>query len=180
MRIGDLWLLALFGVLIIQSVYGLFCPLPADNQVETIDIVFRTSEAAIFGYIISSNFGRRRTKSKTVTQAEQVPSIGFDTQSNQAPTMTAATGKRTVAPEVPPVSTSKKTVSLKSNTTQLTLVGVIGLVSLLVLIGWRNFYGHSGGVTTNMTAVITQYRDMVSGCVGFLIGQPQASSEGDG
>lgn len=179
LRVGDWWLLALFSVLIIQSVYGLFCPLPAQNTVESIDIVFRTSEAAIFGYIISANFGRRAVKSKTIT--EQSPaSIGFEAPTDAQPTATVL-GKRTVTPEATalPVKT-KKQWHKPSNTQQLTLVGIIGLVSLLVLIAWRNFYGYTGTATSSMTAVVTQYRDMVSGCVGFLIGQPHLQSEDNG
>lgn len=185
-RIGDWWLLGLFVILILQSVYGLFFPLPADSGMESIDVVFRTSEAAIFGYIISGNFGRRQTKTEKIsdtTTDATASSIGFDTQDMQTPQATATSGKRTALTEVAPSPTAspKKSRTKLKNTHQLTLVGIIGVVSLLILIAWRNTYGNNGLATTSMIAVIAQYRDMVSGCVGFLIGQPQVttSSEND-
>lgn len=183
-RIGDWWLLGLFTILIVQSVYGLFFPLPEDNGVESIDIVFRTSEAAIFGYIISGNFGRRQSSTSQATEqtdlsTDVVPSIGFDTQET-SPTASAQVGKRTALTEPPTaVSKPKKNRPKRKNTHQLTLVGIIGIISLLVLIAWRNTYGANGLATTSMIAVITQYRDMVSGCVGFLIGQPQVADSAE-
>ncbi|WP_409968128.1 hypothetical protein RFF05_16630 [Bengtsoniella intestinalis] len=180
-RIGDWWLLGLFAILIAQSVYGLFFPLADGSGMDSIDVVFRTSEAAIFGYIISGNFGKRQNKKSKTTQHTTdatAPSIGFDTQDMQtttAPQATATTGKRTAVQEITPTTTLKKTPTKRKNTHQLTLVGIIGVMSLLILVTWRNFYGSNGLASTNMTAVITQYRDMVSGCVGFLIGQPQAT-----
>ena len=171
--IGDWWLMVLFGLLMIQSVYGLFVPLADDSAVQSIDIVFRTSIAAIFGYIISTNFGRR-SDSTTPTEREVDTPIGFATQTPQEnDQFNSMGGKREETMEEVPPPPKVKRIHRDIKTQQLTFVGIIGVVSLVIMLFWRNTYNPSEALNTGNVAVISQLRDMVSGCVGFLIGHPQ-------
>jgi hypothetical protein len=54
----DKGLLVFMLVLLIQSAYSIFCPAGAGQAAEDIDIIVRTSAAAIFGYFLSANFIR--------------------------------------------------------------------------------------------------------------------------
>lgn len=175
-KLGDWWLLTLFFVLVAQSTFGLFFPSEAVQEVQSIDIVFRTSIAAIFGYVISTNFGRKTEVNATTQplQSSNGGAIGFTTPDDQAPTASLP-GRREVAQETQTATpiTVKKQRKAMTNTAQLTLVGIIGLVSLLVLIVWRNTLTLGMDMDSSMTSIISQFRDMVSGCVGFLIGYPQ-------
>ncbi len=48
---------------------------------------------------------------------------------------------------------------------QVVIVSVIGLLSLIILMVTRQFQN----VTSELTAVMSQLRDFVSACIGFLI-----------
>lgn len=54
----DKSLLLFMLVLLIQSAYSMFCPGGTGQAAEDIDIIVRTSAAAIFGYFLSANFIR--------------------------------------------------------------------------------------------------------------------------
>lgn len=50
---ADLWLVIFLAVLLAQSAFSLFAPAPVDGS-GGIDVIVRTSAAAIFGYFLSS------------------------------------------------------------------------------------------------------------------------------
>ena len=52
----DKCLLVFFLVLLTQSAYSLFSHNGTGSEIEHIDVIVRTSSAAIFGYILSANF----------------------------------------------------------------------------------------------------------------------------
>ena len=52
----DKCLLVFFLVLLTQSAYSLFSHNGTGTEIEHIDVIVRTSSAAIFGYILSANF----------------------------------------------------------------------------------------------------------------------------
>ena len=52
----DKCLLVFFLALLTQSAYSLFSHNGTGSEIEHIDVIVRTSSAAIFGYILSANF----------------------------------------------------------------------------------------------------------------------------
>ena len=61
---------------------------------------------------------------------------------------------------------------------QILVAAGIGLFCLAALILVRNIGGYTGGaLSATAAATVTQFRDFVSGCVGFLIGCPTSRGE---
>ena len=115
---ADLWLVIFLAVLLAQSAFSLFAPAPVDGS-GGIDVIVRTSAAAIFGYFLSSGAppaGRLRIRDVSCT----------------------------------------------------------GLFCLLTLLALRAAAVSRPWLlgSDSATATVAQLRDLVSGCVGFLIGSP--------
>lgn len=60
-RLMDRCLLVFMGVLLAQSAYSLFSAPALGTETGGIDIIVRTSAAAIFGYFLSANYRRETT-----------------------------------------------------------------------------------------------------------------------
>ncbi len=139
---SDKSLIIISLVLLVQCFINLFYPSALTKQAENIDIVFRRSIAAIFGYFISSNFINRKQKQNTSTQNNTDTQNNNDTQniSNKSPNI--------------------------SKNFQIVFVSIVGITSLIVLIIARDFVSiFEGDLQT-----IDLLKDLVSGATGFLMG----------
>lgn len=175
----DKSLLLFMVLLLLQSAYSIFFPSEADPAVGDIDVIIRTSSAAIFGYFLSANFVNRS-------------SVQTETVSAPAPLTTAAQAGTEVSAPKSQIGFTAEDTALESGGTQsipspslpawlpdssclqVATATVIGLFCLLVLLILRNM-GASGSqllASDSVSATVVQFRDFVSGCVGFLIGFP--------
>lgn len=158
--------LILFMVLLLaQSAYTLFHPSGGSQTARDIDIIIRTSSAAIFGYFLSANFAtaqaadaaggppRRPAPADSGTSPSLRGQIGFLPPSSQP---TAGQADAAGGP-------GRQAFCL-----QVAAASGIGLFCLVVLIVLRN----TAGPDAPDSAAAVQFRDFVSGCVGFLIGSP--------
>lgn len=157
-------------VLLAQSAWNLFFPGSSGQTAGDIDIVVRTSSAAIFGYMLSANFLRHAADGQPPDASPEAPPaaaggtgtgalarIGFD----------AAPAPETVSPpELPPQQAGGDVICL-----QVAVATGIGIFCLVALLAVRNLAARGGGPEPDPAAVV-QFRDFVSGCVGFLIGSP--------
>lgn len=126
-----IFLLVLFGYIIAH----IFSGAAASQEGNTIDIIVRTSMAAIFGYFISSNFSERQNTLSAQSTDSEDQSLG-------------------------------QAVSFRRcSKIQVTIVASIGLISLAILFVTR-FYQD---FTPELSATISQLRDFVSACIGFLV-----------
>lgn len=132
--IVDRFLLIFLLTLFVYIIVHIFSGAAATQEGNTIDIIVRTSMAAIFGYFISSNFSERQNtlSAQSTDSADQ----SFE--------------------QVVPFRRCSKI--------QVTIVASIGLISLAVLFVTR-FYQD---FTPELSATISQLRDFVSACIGFL------------
>ena len=155
--------LILFMLLLLgQSACSLFLPDSGTQSVHDIDIIVRTSSASIFGYFLSANFIRRSTPDVAAPPEATAPDTaenGRDGQPFAAGGGEPAAGDANLLPAGQP-----RTACL-----QVAVAAGIGLFCLLTLIllrdtGWNE--------SPSATATVVQFRDFVSGCVGFLIGSP--------
>ena len=57
---------------------------------------------------------------------------------------------------------------------QITVASIIGIICLILLLSGRNWVAYYPGheIKTTSIAIIAQFRDFISGAVGFLIGSP--------
>lgn len=151
--IKDRCLIFIMTILLLQCAYNLF-----EGSVNTInsansaniDIVIRTTAAAIFGYFISANFLRR-----------------FNDEDEIDKVCTCTTTPRKLSKEEEREKKEEKKNEATYVKAQVIIVTCIGVFALVVLIIARDIT--SGGII-NASASLSQFRDFVSGCVGFLIG----------
>ena len=163
--------------LLIQLAVSLFLPGRAGGESGNIDVVVRTTAAAVFGYILSANFNCRASAAGSGTvggQATELSSpashegplaqIGFQAPVDGSDTQLQRSGPAASQVQDDPDQTSRL---------QIIAATVIGLFCLLalMLVRWLGLPGDSGA-----TATVAQFRDFVSGCVGFLIGCPTHNS----
>ena len=172
----DKCLLLFMGVLLIQSGCSLFFTGGGNGTGSEIDIIVRTSSAAIFGYILSANFNRRTASGVStvqhigeVTQQIQVSSDGEGPQARIGFQLPDAEAGETNLEKAVPATVSAENTQPQERGVQVVAATVIGLFSLSILLLLRWFGMPEDSAATAMAA---QFRDFVSGCVGFLIGCP--------
>lgn len=175
----DKGLLLFMALLLLQSAYTIFFPTEADPAVSDINVIIRTSSAAIFGYFLSANFVNR---SSVQTETVSAPSPLTITAQAEAETGVPKNQIGFTAGDATMESGGTQSVPSPSlpvwlpdtSCLQVATATVIGLFCLLVLLILRNM-GAAGGqllASDSVSATVVQFRDFVSGCVGFLIGFP--------
>ena len=153
----DRCLILFMGILLFQSAFNLFGGTTATPQSDNIDLIIRTSTAAIFGYFLSANFIRRSS---------------MEDYEN-------ASVRSTELEHAPAGTESEKPVYTEARL-QIIVATAIGLFCLVMLILVRDISSVAPHLSksSGAMATIAQFRDFVSGCVGFLIGSPTTSNEG--
>lgn len=167
----DRFLMLIMIILFIQSAYALFAHEAVSQDASTIDTIIRTSAAAIFGYFLSSNFMKLHASpapQNTQNEAMQVSAsaaeaaaegevkcqIGFTAGSAS----NIEVGKAAI--DEPPAD-----ASVHCDKIQVIVISVIGIFSLILLLILRNF----AQITPQSAATVSQLRDFISSCVGFLV-----------
>lgn len=146
----DKCLILFMFVLIIQLIFSLFFQTSTSSEIAYIDVVVRTSTASIFGYFLSINF------------------IHHTSTKKNADLNSAQIDENLLADE-----DLLKSVPSASRV-QVIVATVIGLTCLIALLLLRNLAALTDDITyhPSIAATVAQFRDFVSGCVGFLIGCP--------
>ena len=180
----DRSLLIIMLVLLLQSTVSLFLHGTAQQTVTSVDVVIRTASAAIFGYLLGGNFGKESFAGGQTQTAAPVHILEEDAQSEPTtPGMRARIGFADDSePPATSLTTAPATVSGDEVSTgagiQVFVAAAIGLFCLIVLLILRNLtdLGVITELSDSATATVIQFRDYVSGCVGFLIGSPTNAS----
>ena len=184
MHLVDRSLLLFMAVLLAQSIYSMFSPGGAGQAAGDIDIIVRTSSAAIFGYFLSANF-IHHTASAGQAPAED-RTVALETGGgSSSPSGPVARIGFSAGPE--PVQAGgaqvQNTVSVQDRKAeagclQIKVATAIGLSCLVALLLLRNLsqWGVLPARWEAADATVAQLRDFVSGCVGFLIGCPTQSN----
>lgn len=169
----DKCLLLFMLVLLSQSAYSLFASGGRLTENSHIDIIVRTSSAAIFGYFLSANFcARPGADDSRMEAAGLLEERGEGHKNGEGAGQEMDDGSMDDAPvyDSGPVQT---VCGL-----QIMTAAVIGLFCLSALILVRNMAGGEAGLGSAATPVIVQFRDFISGSVGFLIGCPTSGRSG--
>lgn len=180
----DKCLLLLMLVLLSQSAYILFTNSGQVVEANHIDIIIRTASASIFGYLLSANF-IQHSKATTPTKKETIQATDPLTQNTeQADALQHGIDFVSSDTAANPVSDSANSTTAPPKQEQIPpcariqiiTATVIALFCLLALIFVRDVAGHDNSTNPTTSAVVAQFRDFVSGCVGFLIGCPTPRS----
>ena len=137
-------LMLIMLIMLLQSAASIFMGGVTVQMVGNIDVVTRTSSAAIFGYFLGDKF--------IIDGASLEEATCSSKQSSTA-------DKR------------------NHSDVQSVVIVIIGVFCLIVLLTLRNMMqlGMISELSGSAASTITQFRDFVSGCVGFLIGGPRTS-----
>lgn len=147
----DRCLILFMSLLLLQSAYNMIVHHDEKGPASDIDIIVRTASASIFGYFLSANFIKNesvaieKSNSEDQVESQEIESV--------------------------PAEHTEKT---EAGRFQIMVAAGIGLFCLAILIFLRDIPGWEKGAEISATAAATvaQFRDFVSGCVGFLIGCP--------
>lgn len=160
LQIKDRFLLIFMILLLMQSALNLFVKDLAISETSPLDIVIRTTSATIFGYFIGIGFLRETGSSHTKTVEES-----HDSENSQISNPSPPSKESSLRSELENEQATH--IQEKRFVQQITIVAVIGIVSLLMLLLASNVGGEA---TMENTATLSQLRDFVSGSVGFLVG----------
>lgn len=147
----DRILIIFMGILLLQSVYSLFFYELMQEETKTIDVIIRTTAAAVFGYFISGSF--RGSNIQNDKPAQNANGFSLKAQEKEEIQTGYAEEKRNSAVR-------------KRIRQQIIIVSFIGISSLVILIVARNYLL----LPASSASTVSQLRDFVSGSVGFLIG----------
>lgn len=182
----DKYLIVFMMILLLQSAYCLFMQGGLSKEAGNVDIIVRTSAAGIFGYFLSANFinrsvgkdtGKRIDSSAKSTQERKAADPGDggeNTIKNKMGFAIPSSADSSEEGKAEVLSVEEEEPEELTGQLQIVIAATIGLFCLLVLIFMRNMVGDDLllGSTSSSTATVAQFRDFVSGCVGFLIGCP--------
>lgn len=140
-------------VLLIQLGYSLFFSGQAAEELSSIDVIVRTSTASIFGYFLSANFIKHKP-----------PSVNQQSKSSGSAEINIAEH----------TESEDDVEAIVENKMQIIIATAMGLFCLISLLFLRNIadLNPDFASSSSTAATIAQFRDFVSGCVGFLIGCP--------
>ncbi len=172
-KLVDKCLILIMLILFIQICINLFCNEIFSNNTDPVDIVVRSTAAAIFGYFISVNFIKNESdikeelKSETKELKTDTSKITKDTSPN------IYNNKQigflsTSSDEMKSGKIDINNSNYSSNSLQIIIVTLFSVISLIVILIARNYTS----ITSESTASISQLRDFVCGGVGFLLGYP--------
>ena len=149
----DIVLMLFLMVLLIHAGVSLFSEQGVSQERTTIDIIVRTSAAAIFGYFLSAPATSASSGTAVTGGKADAPqnAIGFQT-SDAGETLTPGNA----------LATSGEPNYRISRILFLSAVGGVCLIFLLIL---RN----CDSVPESAAATISQFRDFIAASIGFLI-----------
>lgn len=167
----DKCLIVFMAILLAQSAFGLIAGEAWAARANDVDVIVRTAAASIFGYFLSANFidrGSARAEERPQQEDLQAQQPG----SREEPPLSGESLDAMSLPEAPAEEALQPDPDPEARLQILVAAG-IGLFCLAALILLRNIGGYTGAtLSATAAATVTQFRDFVSGCVGFLIGCP--------
>ncbi|VFC55172.1 membrane protein [Clostridioides difficile] len=177
-KLIDRCLIIVMAILMFQSIYNLFVNEVNSQDTTTIDVVVRTTSAAIFGYFLSVNFIKRPSRKYINTDVSSNFFIdnNLSKKSQESSQNNVMNVKNTIGftsetdnyEKKIPTNNTEDFEDGDTSELQIVIATVICVVALTVLFVVRNFTT----TTSASLGTISQMRDFVSGCVGFLLGCP--------
>ena len=174
------WCLILFMIILLAYIgFTLFSNNGTTTEENnTIDIIVQTSAAGILGYFISGNFAKSKSNPGSQKQNFSNNPVGINLENTsehsaqnrigfageENPAIAEGSGTMKVGNIVTVDNTLDPDTDI-CNSVQVIVVSAIGILSLLFLFMARSDIT----LTPGITATMSQFRDFVSACVGFLI-----------
>lgn len=168
--LSDKFLIIYLALFFVQIMYNLFSDDVASEQTNAVDVILRTFASAVFGYFLSENFGGTKTGSRAeVTAKQAVPTGKLQADVKNRAVRIGVSAMSGGNGESTRLDKTTATGDNFARTLQVVIVAGVGLLSLVVLIVFRNT-----GSEGEHVAAVTQLRDMLSSGIGFLVGSKKS------
>lgn len=162
----DKCLLIFMTIFMIQIIFNLFVNEVGSENQNLIDVIIRTSAAAIFGYFISNN--NLISKNNQTDLSKNINNNSDEFRSDES-IFNNNSKEEKVLQEHKNEDKSKNEIRDE----RIIIITVLGVISLLALIIVRNFFD----LNSTATASITELRDFISNAIGFLLGYQKKKNE---
>ena len=174
----DKSLILIMIILIIQCIHNLYNADPTNTNYISINVVIRTSVAAIFGYFLSSNFlaeskariddETKRANLEIVEQIMENKTIKKELQYEYD----NVTNSEDYKEQEEDIKEEEEKYVCNRHLQNLVAVSICIIILVALIIGVNFKLINDGSVAT-----ISQFRDLVSGSIGFLIGNSSNKDE---
>ncbi|MDY3361447.1 MAG: hypothetical protein SOY04_13820 [Clostridium celatum] len=159
----DKGLILIMIILIIQCIHNLYTPDPTNTDYVTVNVMIRTSVASIFGYFLSSNFLVRNKEEESYIDEEN--DYKFKILQNELQEDNIRGKVETEYDEEKEITREKERYFC-NKTLQNAIAIILCITIIISLIIGVNFNIVPAGADSK----ISQFRDLISGCIGFLLG----------
>lgn len=165
-KLVDRFLIIFMLILLLYTAIGLFTGMTDSQSGDTIDTIVRTSSASIFGYFISTNFIKANAAHSITDPHINSPDLPMPANDeNLSVQLSAQNGSASPADDAEGPVTDIPPNHTFCSKLQVTIVSSIGGCALILLFIIKFFIAETSGIP----ATVSQLRDFVSACIGFLI-----------
>lgn len=166
--INDKALIIIMIILLIQSIYNLFNPEPIGTNAMSINIITRTSIASIFGYFLSENFLKNeiiKSKNSNVIVSLNKNKVNSNNSEDSSNNNYLINENHSIN------SNADLKEYICNKTLQIIIALIVCVIALLSLIIGNCF----NLIPSSASPTVIQFRDLISGCIGFLLGHSSNS-----
>lgn len=168
--ISDKALIIIMFILLLQCIYNLFMPEPSTNNGISINVIVRTTVASIFGYFLSENFLKHEVIKSSDSNSPIIVTINEDELDDKD-------GKEKYLKDEDKnckIESKNKSNNLSTDlkyyicnkSFQVIIALSVCVIALSSLIIGYDF----NLIPEEANPSIIQFRDLISSCVGFLLG----------
>ena len=162
----DKGLISIMIVLLFQCICNLYTSAPINSEYDTINVIIRTSMASIFGYFLSSNFLSDLDQDNDNPSTEQKLFILEQLLEDEKISKKVKFKYNKKLKESFVEEKEEKEIYFCNKELQNGIAISICLIIVFSLIIGVNF----NLISDAASVTIAQFRDLISGCIGFLLG----------
>ncbi|SCJ03404.1 Uncharacterised protein [uncultured Clostridium sp.] len=168
----DKGLILIMIALLLQCIHSLYNPVPTNSDYSNINIIMRTSVAGIFGYFLSSNFLSNLDATKNNQSTEHKLMILDQLLKDDKISEEIKDEYNKQLKEDRIEEKEDEEIYLCNKSLQNGIAVGICLIIIFSLVIGVNF----NLIVDGASVTIAQFRDIVSGCIGFLLGNNNSDS----
>ncbi|MGL5151127.1 MAG: hypothetical protein ACRC7N_11210 [Clostridium sp.] len=161
----DKGLILIMVILIMQCIYNLYSEVSTAEDYTAVNIIVRTSVASIFGYFLSSNFLMKIDTKKNNSTTEVKLEILDEILKSEDKDVCIESQSKLIKTLEQDEKEIEKTHICNTNLQNGVAIAIC-VITLLCLIIGINF----GLIKEGSIVTISQFRDLIGGSIGFLLG----------
>lgn len=162
----DKGLILIMIILLLQCIHNLYNPNSNTIDYASINVIVRTSVAGIFGYFLSANFLVKATNKEDIEEEEEFYKLSvLQHVLKDEEAINKIRSESKIYDEEKIMRKEKDRYFCNKTLQNAIAIGICIVIILCLVIGVNGNLIPEGAGTT-----ISQFRDLISGCIGFLLG----------